>query len=94
QRIGIDPLNEVEVKHWAEDGQDVALKPNAWNTVELVSETEMVLLRINGKDVCRLEKTPNQKFGILREADREVRVRSVRLSGPWPESLPKDWLAH
>ncbi|MEM9587378.1 MAG: DUF1583 domain-containing protein, partial [Planctomycetota bacterium] len=81
--------NESKPTRWVDDGESASLKPNAWNQVTLTSEADTVLLSINGQDICRFQKTPNQKFGLLREKDRTTRVRSITLKGPWPEQVPK-----
>lgn len=87
----LDPLHGVDPDELLGDGKP-ELRPNDWNDVELTAEGDDVLVRVNGKPVARFATSLDRRFGLLGEADRECRVRSIRLTGDWPKTLPEDLL--
>ncbi len=89
----IDPLNEISPVHVLADADDYALIAQDWNKVTLTAVENGVRITVNGKQICRVETSPNEKFGILAEKDRKARIRNMRLTGPWPEKIPDDLMA-
>ncbi|MEM9589040.1 MAG: DUF1583 domain-containing protein, partial [Planctomycetota bacterium] len=90
--VECDSLHEVEPALMLPTAKEMKLKPSDWNEFKLTSERATVLLTVNGIDVCRVEKTRNQQIGLMREANREVEVKSILLEGDWPERLPANLL--
>ena len=85
----LDPLNEVAPDEWLGDGKP-ALREDDWNVVAVTAEGDDMLVEINGRPVCRFAASLDRRFGLLGEADRQVRVRDIRLTGDWPATLPQD----
>ena len=89
---GVDDSNRVFDEH-AEQLQTVALKDNDWNQLTLKFDGDVVTLAVNGQDTYRRtwEAEAGRQFGLFRDPTQfHVRVRNVKLSGPWPEKLPAD----
>ena len=87
----LDPLNEVDPDELLGDGKP-ELRENDWNDVELTAEGDDVVVTVNGKPVARFATSLDRRFGVLGEADRDCRIRSIRLTGDWPKTLPENLL--
>ncbi len=89
ESLDLDPLHEVAPDERLGDGKP-ELRENDWNQVTLTLSGESVIVEVNGKPVCRLLTSLDQRFGLLGEQGRGCRVRAIRLTGPWPETLPEN----
>jgi hypothetical protein len=72
------------------------LKSGEWNTIRLSLIENVAVLELNGVEICRrpLEHSNSRQFGLYHRAgETAVRVRSVILSGNWPEKLSAEQLA-
>jgi hypothetical protein len=94
RRVIIDMLEKCE---WNQTeaanrrGEELPLKSNAWNHVQLVFEGRQLALRLNDQVVYERELEPTNRrfFGLFHYADQtEARVRNVRYQGSWPRQLP------
>jgi len=77
----------------AQQPESVALKAGDWNKLGLKFEGEEVVLSLNDQVVYRRTWEPEagRLFGLFHDPSQyEVRVRGIRLTGPWPEKLPAD----
>ena len=77
----------------AQQPESVALKVGDWNKLGLKLEGEEAVLSLNDQVVCRRTWEPEagRLFGLFHDPSQyEVRVRGIRLTGPWPEKLPAD----
>jgi hypothetical protein len=89
---GVDDANRA-LDAQADELQTVALKDNDWNQLTLKLDGDVLTLAINGQDAYRRtwEAEAGRQFGLFRDPTQfHVRVRNVKLSGPWPEKLPAD----
>ncbi len=91
ESVELDPLNEVDPDERLGDGKP-ELRENDWNDVELTAEGDAVVVTVNGKPVARFATSLDRRFGLLGEADRSCRIRSIRLTGDWPKTLPGNLL--
>ena len=67
------------------------IKDREWNAMSIRWNNGVALLSINGQDVYerKWETNISPQFGLFHEINQsQVRVRNIRLSGNWPESLP------
>ncbi len=93
--FGIAPNNRVRDPQ-AEQLSPVALKQKEWNSLKLSLVAGVATLSLNGRETYRRRWTDSGQatFGLFHEPDKfQIRVRSVKLSGNWPQSLPQDILA-
>ncbi|MCO6045541.1 DUF1583 domain-containing protein [Aeoliella sp. ICT_H6.2] len=70
------------------------LQEGAWNEMQIELDGDTITLSINGKPVYRRtwEQGLDRRFGLFHDpTSYHVRVRNVKLSGNWPEKLPKDF---
>jgi hypothetical protein len=78
----------------AEHPAKVSLKEAAWNRVRLHLDKNQLQIHVNDNLVFDqpIEILPQGTiFGLFHYADRtKARVRNVKLSGSWPESIPAD----
>ncbi len=88
---GLDPLHEVDPDELLGDGSP-ELRADDWNDVELTAEGDDVVVEVNGKPICRFTTSIDRRFGLLGETGRQCRVRAIRLTGDWPETLPENIL--
>jgi hypothetical protein len=89
---GVDNANRAHDPE-AQQPESVVLSPGGWNNLSLKLEGAEVVLSVNNVVVYRREweLEAGRLFGLFRDPSQfEVRVRNVRLSGPWPEQLPAD----
>jgi tetratricopeptide (TPR) repeat protein len=71
--------------------EQLPLKENDWNDLELAVENEHVQLRLNGELIFErpIEPTNDRRFGLFHfKGQTAAEVREVVLSGDWPHSLP------
>ena len=90
---GVEETNQV-VDPNAEQLAAAELRENDWNQLVLRLEGDIVMANLNGKDVYRRSFDPSvgRQFGLFHDpASYQVRIRKVKLSGNWPEKLPKDF---
>ena len=91
ESLELDPLNEVAPDEVLGSGA-LQLHQGQWNTVELTADGDRVRVAVNGEPVCSLATSIDKRPGLLGEQGRGCRVRAMRLSGPWPETLPDNLL--
>ncbi len=89
ESIDVPPLHEVDPDQLIGDGKPKLL-PGQWNEVKLTAAGDQVIVAVNGEPVCRVGLGQERRFGLLSEPERECQVQEVRLTGPWPETLPAD----
>lgn len=65
---------------------------DAWNTFTMTRHGETVEIQLNEKPLLQLEITANARPGLIRHVSRDVKVRSMTLSGDWPETMPENLL--
>ena len=54
---------------------------------------ELILVTLNDKPLAKIPVTEEPRPGIMRPDDRNVKIRSMKLTGDWPEKLPEDLMA-
>jgi hypothetical protein len=89
---GVDDSNRV-IDDQAQQLHTIALKDNDWNQLALRLDGDVVMLSVNGQDAYRRtwEAEAGRQFGLFRDPTQfHVRVRNMKLIGPWPEKLPAD----
>ncbi len=89
---GVDDANRA-LDPAAQQPESVALKSGNWNKLSLKLEGEEAVLSLNDQVVYRRlwEPEAGRLFGLFHDPSQyEVRVRGIRLTGPWPEKLPAD----
>ncbi len=88
--IVLDPRNLLD-DHDARRGPDqLPLRADDWNQVELAIIGDEVSLSLNGVEVLRraIEPGAHRRFGLFRfKAETTVRVRNVVLTGNWAAEL-------
>jgi hypothetical protein len=82
----LEALHEVAPEEVIGDGQPELLE-GEWNQVQLTAEGSQVVVKVNGKAVCRFTTSLDQRFGLLAEKERSCRIRDMTLTGPWPKTL-------
>ena len=85
----LPPLHEVDPDELIGSGKP-KLRQGDWNEVKLTAEGDQVVVEVNGEAVCRVGLGLDRRFGLVSEAERECQVQEIRLTGPWPETLPDD----
>ena len=73
----------------------VKILPDAWNKVELtLAADKRVTLRLNGEPIAQLTLPDHlqPEFGLSVSSALPAKVRHVKLSGAWPESLSLEQL--
>lgn len=71
---------------------DVQPKDDDWNEVVFKRTGELVSVSLNGKEIVEFKTTEPPRIGFQRQATRNVRIRSIKLTGDWPEKMPADLL--
>ena len=77
-------------------GGPLPLKPGDWNRLAITLKDGRMSMAINGAEVYNrpLDDLPDLRFGLFHDRAKEgLKVREVTLTGPWPESLPPEFLA-
>ncbi len=71
--------------------QELPLKPDDWNRVQLELRGDTAVVTLNGTIVCErpLEAELDRRFGIFRYKHQSSQIRNIVLSGNWPERLPE-----
>ena len=84
--VGID--NGI-LEEGCQRSEDVPLKENDWNAVELKLADGTVSVSLNGDLVFEREMTDlsDTRFGFYRRQQQELKVRNVVLTGDWPEEF-------
>ena len=72
--------------------QQLPLKADDWNRVELTLQNGTAVVNLNGTVVFERPMDPSQStlFGIFRHKQQSTKVRSAVLTGDWPAELPRD----
>jgi len=89
ESIDVPPLHEVDPDQPIGDGKP-NLRAGDWNEVTLTAEGEQVIVAVNGEPLCRVGLGQDRRFGLLSESERASQVQDIRLTGPWPETLPSE----
>ncbi|QEF96175.1 tetratricopeptide repeat protein [Stieleria maiorica] len=66
---------------------------DAWNTLRMSREGDQVALTLNGKPLTSIPVQGHERPGIYRPASRDLDVRKIRLTGDWPDEVPKELMA-
>ena len=72
------------------------LKAGQWNEMRMTRDGNRLRLRLNNVEVMsrKMDHTEALPFGFYHDQSRcESRIRSVMLTGDWPEELPQELLA-
>ena len=72
------------------------LREKEWNSVRIELTDNQVLVTLNDELVYQrpLDPQSETQFGLYRSVrTSETRVRQVRMTGDWPETLPEDFVA-
>lgn len=94
---GLGPDNVADEPQNRRGPNPLPLKAGEWNAMSMSLADDVLSLTLNGSEVYRrrLEPTNDRQFGFFHYADRTaVKVRSVVLSGNWPERLPAEQMAN
>lgn len=86
-RTGLDPANFTP----ASVSEQIPLKLNDWNRVQLRLEGDDVRIVLNGETILSrtLESENLRTFGLFHYAEQSgVMVRNLRWRGEWPKQLP------
>ncbi len=62
----------------------------SWNVIKMTRGGDTVVVTLNGKPLVEIPVTEPPRPGIMRNDDRDVRVRAMKLTGDWPSQLPAD----
>jgi hypothetical protein len=93
----VDPRNSVDDPTCRRGPATLPLKAGEWNDVEVSVNGGTAAIRLNGELVCErpIELTSDWRFGLFHfKGQTAVEVRSVVLSGNWPQSLTPSELAN
>lgn len=91
ESIHLPPQHEVQPLEPIGDG-----KPNlvvGSNQLRITIDGDRAVVSVNEQPVCRVELSIDRRPGLVGEADRASVIRSARLSGDWPTSLPQQLMA-
>lgn len=91
-RTGLDPANTFEEPGIRRGPDELPLKLDDWNHLQLKLTGDTVDLTLNGQHICsrELEPTNQRTFGLFHYADQaEARVKNIRWRGDWPKQLPE-----
>ena len=94
---GLADDNMIDEPQFRSGTGKLPFKARDWNSVRLSLVDNVAVLELNGVEICRrpLEPTNSRQFGLYhRSGETAVQVRSVVLSGNWPERLSADQLAN
>ena len=69
---------------------DVVPDDHTWNTVTLRRRGDLVVVLLNDTRLTEVPANDNTRFGIDRPAKKDTWIRSITLTGDWPEKLPDD----
>jgi hypothetical protein len=69
-------------------GADNVPTSDAWNQIKMTRRGNVVVFTMNDKPLAEIPITEPPRPGIMRMDDRDVRIRSMTLSGDWPSELP------
>jgi hypothetical protein len=75
--------------------QDLLAKENlpideSWNTIKMTRQGDVVSVSLNDQPIADVEVTDSARPGVMRFDDRDVRIRSIKLTGDWPDELPSE----
>ena len=88
--LGTDATQRV-IDPQARQLSKTQIKEREWNAMSIRWNQGVATLSINGQDIYERKWETNiaPQFGLFHEINKsQVRVRNIRLSGNWPESLP------
>lgn len=63
---------------------------NDWNTFKMTRQGDKVIVELNDAPLLEVDIDRNARPGLIRNSQREVKVRSLTLTGDWPETLPEN----
>ncbi|MCC7336239.1 MAG: DUF1583 domain-containing protein [Pirellulaceae bacterium] len=86
----IKPDNVIVEPDSRRGPEQLPLKPDDWNNVQLQVQGDVAIVTLNGSIVCEraLEPELHRQFGIFRYKGQSSRVRNVVLRGNWPATVP------
>ena len=87
------PSEHRVVDENAKQLEPIQLTSGDWNQLAVRLDGDVLTLKINGKAVYQRAWEPEvgRQFGLFHDpTESHIRVRNVRLTGPWPEQLPTD----
>ena len=92
---GLDPMNADFDPTFQRGPEELPLREDAWNRLQLSLEGRTVRLKLNDEFIFErpLEVTNQREFGLFHYADwTEALVKIVVWQGGWPKSLPEQEL--
>ncbi len=66
---------------------------DSWNTMVLSRDGDKVLISLNGDALVEIPVTGHERLGIYRHQKLDLMVRSIRLTGDWPDRVPDSLMA-
>ena len=85
-----DSLNEVAIDEMLGEMPQLSAKDN--NTMKITAGEKVYRVEINGHAVAQFQGALDRRFGLLCESGKECVVSNLKLTGPWPDALPKELL--
>lgn len=64
-----------------------------WNTLVMKRVGDRVAVTLNGKPVIEVPVAGHERPGIYRYEKRDLIIRSMRLTGDWPDQVPAELMA-
>ena len=74
--------------------KDSVPKDDQWNTIVMKRSGDRIVIALNDQTLTEIPVVGNERPGIYRYEKRDVVVRSMKLTGPWPKEFPKEWLSN
>ncbi|WP_235908984.1 DUF1583 domain-containing protein [Roseiconus nitratireducens] len=90
-RTDLRPSNAKPVENVDGFAGPFALKPDAWNDVQIIIAGDRMAISLNGNPVTQTELPDgtDRTFGLFHYADQtEARVKTLRWQGEWRKTLP------
>lgn len=67
---------------------------NSWNQLLIKRAGDVVELTLNEKPLVKIPVAGHERPGIYRHEKLDVHLRSMRLTGDWPDQVPKELIAN
>ena len=86
----IKPDNAIVETDIRRGPEQLPLKSDDWNSVQLKIQGDVATVILNGAIVCEraLEPELSRQFGIFRYKGQASQIRNIALRGNWPETVP------
>ena len=74
--------------------KDSVPKDDQWNTLVMKRSGDRSAISLNDQALTEVPVVGIERPGIYRYEKRDVVIRSMKLTGPWPKEFPKEWLSN